>query len=112
MAHPPEQSVPAGIDMIDQVLKRIKKESIGSGQFYVHALRDLPDRPLMGGGYIAARVFDEHTANVLVEALKVEAIRVLGPPIQPACRLPSVPLDKPQKVKSKTKSKTKSKAKK
>lgn len=71
--------------------KGIRKVPSTSGQFEVWGLRDLPGRPLEGGPYLAARTYDEYTADLLLSALKADAIRVLNG--SPACALPIAPLD-------------------
>ncbi len=101
-----------GIPMLDinYLLKRIRKTQ-EMGMFLVHGLRDLPGRPLEGGPYLAAKVYDEYTADVLVEALRKEAQKQLPPPIVPACRLPIAKLDLPKKAKQSIKVVAKKKAK-
>lgn len=71
--------------------KGIRKVPSTSGQFEVWGLRDLPGRPLEGGPYLAARTYDEYTADLLLSALKADAIRVLRG--ETACALPVAPLD-------------------
>lgn len=83
-------------------LKRIRAEAVGSGQFLIYGLRDLPGKPLEGGPYVAARAYDEHTANLLVEALKDNAQALLGTPpvkVEVGCRLPIATLKKAGKKK-------------
>lgn len=74
--------------------KGIRKVPSTSGQFEVWGLRDLPGRPLEGGPYLAARTYDEYTADLLLSALKADAIRVLRG--EPDCALPVAPLDTPK----------------
>lgn len=62
----------------ESVLKRIRKEP-DRGQVNVYGLRDLPGQPLAGPPYLAARCYDEYTADVLVKALKAEAKELLEP---------------------------------
>lgn len=73
--------------------KAIRKEHAPSGQFLVWGLRDLPGKPLMGGPYMAARVYDEYTADILVAALRNAAKLMLHPTVSTLtiCNIPPVP---------------------
>lgn len=95
--------------MVD--IKRIRYEAVGSGQFLIYGLRDLPNRPFEGGSYLAARAYDEVTAQVVVEALRAQALGL--PPkveskVEVVCRLPVVDmLEAPKAKKLKGKRKVK-----
>lgn len=73
----------------------IKAEPIGCGQYLVWGLRDLPGRPHQGGRYLAAKCYDQHTADLLVKVLRDEAeaaalaqIALKAQVADAGCRLP------------------------
>ena len=76
--------------------KHIYKEPATSGQFLIYGLRDAPGRPFEGGIYLAARAYDEYTADILVKALKIDAQKVINnPPTRPSEVLIKNDLTKP-----------------
>lgn len=55
----------------------IRKEPSTQGSFLIWSRRDLPGSPNQGPQYLAARAYDEFTADILVNALKAHAAKPL-----------------------------------